>query len=113
GRRVEQAIGPERQPAAVVIAARMRNRDERLAGVGFGDVRIVAHAMLGDSHRAVARRVIDEEAAGMRIVRVKGEAEQAALSAEADPVAYIEERRLAHRAVGKDANSPALLDDEE
>ena len=102
---VEIAVGAEREHAAVVVGI---GRDAGSSGArlsvesatfGFAETLV-----LGDDERAVAgARVVDEEAAVRRVLRVEGEAEQPSLAAGEDLRADVEEhrRRRTRRAEGR------------
>jgi hypothetical protein len=80
---IRSAVGCERQHASVVILEGwVRDGQQNFLG-RIGDVRIARRGcVFGDHLRAVASaRVIHEEAAVERVVRVKCQAEQALLAA--------------------------------
>ena len=114
---VEVAVGAEAQRAAVVIRERLRDRqDDSLRTSASARFAIAgADAIRRDHRRAVAgARVVDVEPAVGRVLRMKREAQQAALAAGDDqpPRCRGTAWRATH-AVAQDADGSALLDDEE
>jgi hypothetical protein len=129
---VEEAVGAEVDPAAVMVELRLVDREEHGAdgagdvGIGGGDGVFGEHfgmtaARGGDAGlagQAGARaRVADEEAAVGRVLRVKRQAQQAALvvaCVERDHERRdVEEGRGEERAVLDDADAPGLFNDEQ
>ena len=72
-----------------------------------------ARAELGHVGVAARVRVVDEEAAVRRELRVEREAEEAALAAARDPPGDVEKRRRLQLAAADDPDAAALLDDVE
>ena len=110
---VQVAIGTERELSALVVGERLRDVQEDLRRSRVGHVRIGRHAIAHE--RGVARgvRVVDVEQAVRRVVRMEGEAEQAALAAARDERAQIEKRRRQDARAVEDFDAPRLLEDEE
>jgi len=118
--RVQLAVRPEGQVAAVVVGLRVRHRAEdhdAAAGIGLGrSGRRAEHRVaLDDLGTAGDARVVDVEEAVVQEVGVEGQAEQALLVAAGLHLGRreVEEGRLLHHAVEHDVDVGLLLLDHE
>ena len=110
---VEETVGAECDPSAIMVRERLIDAEQRRGRVGEGLVRTIGHAVLDDLRVAVGVGVVDEEAAVLRIAGMEGEAEQALLVPAAHEVADVEEWLVRDRAVCEDEYPPRLIDHEE
>ena len=96
----------------MVRVRRMRNCQQHRFG-RISRIRIGGNAVLGDDQRPVANaRVINEEAAVDRILRMERETEQSLFAAGNHFRMNVEKERRRRRARLKHANRSALLDNE-
>jgi len=111
---VKVVVGAEREHAAVVILVGwMRDCQQDCLG-GRGDVGIARDLVFGDDERAVGgSRVVDEEAAVRRVLRMEREAQQAALAAGDDVRADVQENARRGSTRLQNTHDATLLDDEQ
>ena len=116
GARVEQAVGPELQLAAVVVGllvVRDRHQRPHVCGVRVVGVgRVDAVLLDGDLPHRALRRVVDVEQAARRVVEREGHREQAALVVGRVHLARDVEEGRPHGAV-EHLDGAALLDHED
>ena len=112
GAEIEQ-VAEELQLAAVVIrVGPVGYLDHRAAGAPRGSRRAPALELV-DPDVPIGIGVVDVEATAFLVVGGEGDREQAALAAEGDQAADVEERLAELAAVAQDAHLARLLDDEE
>src|SRR5512132_1367995 len=109
GTRVEPAVGPELELAAVMVAELpVRDPQQRFGRAGQADGAVGAE--LEDAHVAAPVVEIDEEPVVLRVVRVERDREQALLAATPHDPADVQERLRAQLAVLKHEDQARLLD---
>ena len=94
-RGVQVAVGPEHQPAAVVVAVgRVRDGQEDALGALIADVGAGGRRVVAREHDVAVTgpRVVHEEVAVGGVVRVEGEAEEPTLATADDQAADVQER---------------------
>src|SRR5690606_21697481 len=67
---IEQAVGAEAEPAAIVVGRRLLHRQQQFGGGGVGHVRVGGHTVADDAGVPAPVGVVDEEAAVAGVVGV-------------------------------------------
>ena len=106
---VEEAVGPERELAAVVVLVGLVDGQELAEALGPGGAR----AVLDDPRVSLEVRVVDVEARVVREVGVESEREQPLLAAGGDLRPDVQERLGPRLAARQHAHRSLLLHDEQ
>ena len=96
-----------------MVCVRLLDGEEEAARALDGARARLVRAVLDDPRVSGAVRVVDVDAAVLRIGGMEGEREKTPLAAARDEVADVEERRPAHPNALADSYDTSLLDDEE